>query len=123
MGCFMLGLVFDMAIRPIPKQLLIHDVEIVSEEKDRWGDPIESSLPIKSVRVEHKSAMKQNGNVENVDETLIMYHDTTHSKPFVDFKDKEGTKVQHDNGTYTIVSVEQHYALDTQIHHQEVVMR
>ena len=119
----MLGSVLNMAIKPIPKNLLIHDVEIVSEEKDRWGDPIASSLPIKFVRVEYKTAMKQNGNVENVDKTLIMYHDTTHSQPFVDFKGKEGTKVQHNNGTYTIINVEQHYALDTQIHHQEVVMR
>ena len=112
-----------MAIKPIPKSLLIHDVEIISEERDRWGDPIESSLPITSVRIEYKTAMKQNGNIENVDKTLIMYHDTVHSSPFVDFKGKEGTKVQHGNGVYTIISVEQHYALDTQVHHQEVVMR
>ena len=108
-----------MSIRPIPKKLLIHSVEYREHlEDDRWGDGFADPVTLEFVRVEPATSMNRDTSKEEVVARSVLYIDRTHSKPFVQPKEKD--RIIFGGEEYEVHKVDVHYAFGPRIHHLEV---
>lgn len=119
-------------IRPIPKNLLIHSAELITEfSPDKWGKPSESeTVQLKNIRVEPSAKHVIGVNGELVQLAATLYFDCRNSSPRdVRFALKDDTvngkkvvlqRVRFEGRLYTVQTVEALYADKNRIHHYEV---
>ena len=105
-------------MRPIPRKLLIHTADVVTETTDRWGEVTgTNTVTMSLVRIEPSSSItidKQNSQIK-VD--AVMYYDCRLSQP-ADFKFVLGAKVVFEGTDYRIATIKR---FNTNIpHHYEI---
>lgn len=118
-------------IRPIPKNLLIHSAEFITEfSPDKWGKSSDSeTVQLKNIRVEPSAKHIIGGNGEFVQLAATLYFDCRNSSPRdVRFALKDDTvngkkvvlqKVSFEGRLYTVQTVEALYADRNRVHHYE----
>ncbi len=116
----------------IPKQLLIHSAELITEfTSDKWGKPQESeNVSLKHIRIEPSAKHVINSNGETVQLAAVLFFDCRNSSPSdVTFALKDDTvngrtavlqKVSFGGRIYTVQTIEPLYADKNRIHHYEV---
>lgn len=119
-------------IPPIPKRLLIHSAELITDfSPDKWGKPSESeTVQLEHVRIEPSAKYVIGGNGETVQLAAVLFFDCRNSSPAdVTFALKDDTvndrtvvlqKVSFGGRLYTVQTVEPLYADRNRIHHYEV---
>lgn len=119
-------------IPPIPKRLLIHSAELITEfSADKWGTPQKSeTVQLEHVRIEPSAKYVIGGNGETVQLAAVLFFDCRNSSPAdVTFALKDDTvndrtvvlqKVSFGGRLYTVQTVEPLYADRNRIHHYEV---
>ena len=119
-------------IPPIPKRLLIHSAELITEfSADKWGTPQKSeTVQLEHVRIEPSAKYVIGGNGETVQLAAVLFFDCRNSSPAdVSFALKDDTvnggtvvlqKVSFGGRLFTVQTVEPLYADKNHIHHYEV---
>lgn len=119
-------------IRPIPKNLLIHSAELITEfSPDKWGKPQGcETVQLKNICVEPSAKHVIGGNGEFVQLAATLYFDCRNSTPRdVRFALKDDTvngkkavlqKVSFEGRLYAVQTVESLYADRNRVHHYEV---
>lgn len=119
-------------IPPIPKKLLIHSAELITDfSPDKWGKPSESeTVQLEHVRIEPSAKYVIGGNGETVQLAAVLFFDCRNSSPAdVTFALKGDTvnggrvvlqKVSFGGRLYTVQTVEALCADKNRIHHYEV---
>lgn len=119
-------------IRPIPKNLLIHSAELITEfSPDKWGKPQGcDTVQLKNVRVKLSAKHVVDGNGELVQLAATLYFDCRNSSPRdVRFALKDDTvngkkvvlqRVSFEGRLYTVQTIEALYADRNRVHHYEV---
>lgn len=119
-------------IPPIPKKLLIHSAELITDfSPDKWGTPQKSEMvQLEHVRIEPSAKYVIGGNGETVQLAAVLFFDCRNSSPAdVTFTLKSDTvngrtvvlqKVSFGGRLYTVQTVEPLYADRNRIHHYEV---
>ena len=119
-------------IPPIPKQLLIHSAELITEfAPDKWGKAsARDTVGLEYVRVEPSAKYVINGNGETVQLAAVLFFDCRNSSPAdVKFALKDDTvngktvalqKVRFEGRLYTVQTIELLYADKNRIHHYEM---
>ena len=78
-----------MAVKPIPKNLLIHSVEYREYiQDDRWGDRFADPVTLRFVRVEPASDLQRDATKESMPSEAVLFIDRVHSNPFIEPKEK-----------------------------------
>jgi len=106
-------------MRPIPKRLLIHNINHIRNDKDPFGSPTEVfNNPVKRVRIE--PTQKRILGKENTEVQLnsLVFYDCINSNPKgIEFKIED---VIEFNGTnYTVKAIEPLYD-ESKLHHYEI---
>lgn len=119
-------------IPPIPKRLLIHSAELITEfSADKWGTPQNSdTVRLEHVRIEPSAKYVIGGNGETVQLAAVLFFDCRNSSPAdVSFALKDDTvnggtvvlqKVSFGGRLFTVQTVETLYADKNRVHHYEV---
>lgn len=119
-------------IPPIPKRLLIHSAELITEfYADKWGTPQKSeTVQLEHVRIEPSAKYVIGGNGETVQLAAVLFFDCRNSSPAdVSFALKDDTvnggtvvlqKVSFGGRLFTVQTVETLYADKNRVHHYEV---
>ena len=119
-------------IPPIPKKLLIHSAELITEfTPDKWGKASErDTFKLEHVRIEPSAKHVINGNGETVQLAAVLFFDCRNSTPHdVVFALKDDItnsrtvvlqKVSFEGRLYTVQTIEALYADRNRIHHYEV---
>lgn len=119
-------------IPPIPKKLLIHSAELITEfSADKWGTPQKSeTVQLEHVRIEPSAKYVIGGNGETVQLAAVLFFDCRNSSPAdVSFALKDDTvnggtvvlqKVSFGGRLFTVQTVETLYADKNRVHHYEV---
>lgn len=119
-------------IPPIPKRLLIHSAELITEfSADKWGTPQKSeTVQLEHVRIEPSAKYVIGGNGETVQLAAVLFFDCRNSSPAdVSFALKDDTvdgvtvvlqKVSFGGRLFTVQTVETLYADKNRVHHYEV---
>lgn len=119
-------------IPPIPKRLLIHSAELITEfSADKWGTPQKSeTVQLEHVRIEPSAKYVIGGNGETVQLAAVLFFDCRNSFPAdVSFALKDDTvnggtvvlqKVSFGGRLFTVQTVEALYADRNRIHHYDV---
>ncbi|MCX4257646.1 MAG: putative minor capsid protein [Oscillospiraceae bacterium] len=119
-------------IPPIPKQLLIHSAELITEfTPDKWGKASEQdTVKLEHVRIEPSAKHVINGNGETVQLAAVLFFDCRNSSPAdAQFALKDDTvngkrvvlqKVSFGGRLYSVQTVEALYADKNRVHHYEV---
>ncbi|MDE6745592.1 MAG: minor capsid protein [Oscillospiraceae bacterium] len=119
-------------IPPIPKRLLIHSAELITEfTPDKWGRASEwNTIKLEHVRIEPSAKHVINGSGETVQLAAVLFFDCRNSSPAdVAFALKDDTvngrivalqKVSFGGRLFTVQTVEPLYADKNRIHHYEV---
>lgn len=119
-------------IPPIPKRLLIHSAELITEfSADKWGTPQKSeTVQLEHVRIEPSAKYVIGGNGETVQLAAVLFFDCRNSSPAdVSFALKDDTvdgvtvvlqKVSFGGRLFTVQTVEPLYADKKRVHHYEV---
>lgn len=109
-----------MIIRPIPKSLLIHDIQLQTiTGKDAWGKA-EYSVPqlVERVRIEPSSKVVRDKNNQEIQLAATLIHDCRNSS-FAEYHVDQIVTFQKE--TYRIETVELLYD-EKRLHHVEVGM-
>ena len=119
-------------IPPIPKRLLIHSAELITEfSADKWGTPQKSeTVKLEHVRIEPSAKYVIGGSGETIQLAAVLFFDCRNSSPAdVTFALKNDTvnggtvvlqKVSFGGRLFTVQTVEPLYADKNRIHHYEV---
>lgn len=111
-------------VKPIPLPLLIHTVQYREcIEGGRWGETFADPITIERVRLEPIASYRRKTGErerEKPNESYVLFFDMTHSRPFVNFKEK--SKVIFQGKEYSVIRVSTFYAFDTTPHHIEVML-
>jgi len=108
-----------MGVRPIPKNLLIHEVEYREYiQDDRWGDRFGDPVTLRYVRVEPASDLRRDATKESMPSETVLFIDRVHSSPFIEPKEK--SKITFRGREYEVHQVKALYAFG--LHHYEVVL-
>lgn len=119
-------------IPPIPKKLLIHSAELITEfTPDKWGKASEQkSVNLEHIRIEPSAKYIINGSGETVQLAAVLFFDYRNSSPAdvtfalkddnVDGKTAARQKVSFGGRLFTVQTVEPLYADKNRIHHYEV---
>ena len=119
-------------IPPIPKRLLIHSAELITEfAPDKWGKATErNTVGLEHVRIEPSAKHVINSNGETVQLVAVLFFDCRNSSPAdVTFALKDDTvngktaalqKVSFEGRLFTVQTIEPLYADKNRIHHYEV---
>lgn len=113
-----------MRARPIPRNLLIHDVVYKANLQGGWGGETADPVAIQHVRIEPPRTVGRNLGRSNTQETvahsLVMFMSPVHTNPFLSVK--EGDFIEWKGSDYEVVGVEDYYEFKT-LHHKEVLLR
>ena len=110
-----------MAVKPIPKRLLIHSVDYREYiQDDRWGDRYADPVTLRFVRVEPATALNRDATKEEISGQAVLFLDRVFTRPFVEPKEK--SKVTFKGREYEIHEVKALYAFGPDAHHFEVVL-
>ena len=116
----------------IPKLLLIHSAELITEfAPDKWGKASEQdTVKLEHVRIEPSAKHVINGSGEVVQLAAVLFFDCRNSSPAdVIFALKDDTvngrtatiqKVSFEGRFFTVQTIEPLYADKNRIHHYEV---
>lgn len=107
-----------MAI-PIPKDLLIHNVELFHVTTDRWGDEsfdLSSPITLNHVRIDNSVQVRETSLGKVRDVKAVLFWDATHSSK-ADLV--EGDQIKWGNETYHISEINYLYD-ESGLHHKEV---
>ncbi|MRG87002.1 putative minor capsid protein [Salinibacillus xinjiangensis] len=108
-----------MAIKPIPKQLLIHTIEYEEfTENNGWDDSWAPPVTIQNVRVEPISRLNRSSNSEGEQANHVVIVDRVHSSHYPEFKEK--SKITFDGNSREVVEVKPFYAFGKTPHHYEL---
>ncbi|MCM1024643.1 MAG: minor capsid protein [Prevotella sp.] len=119
-------------IPQIPKRLLIHSAELITEfAPDKWGKAQKSETAVlERVRIDPSAKHIIGGNGETVQLSAVLFFDCRNSSPAgVTFALKDDTvngkvvikqKVNFDGRVFTVQTVEPLYANKKRIHHYEI---
>ncbi len=119
-------------IQAIPKRLLIHSAELITEfEPDIWGKASETAKQkLENIRIEYsaKNVSDSSGTVISLSATL--FFDCKNSSPegikfalkggVIDGKTVENQQVKFGEKLFTVKTIEPLYADSDKIHHYEV---
>lgn len=110
-----------MAVKPIPKRLLIHSVDYREYiQDDRWGDRFADPITLRFVRVEPATALNRDATKEEIPARAILFLDRVFTRPFVEPKEK--SRVTFQGHEYEVHEVKALYAFGPDVHHFEVVL-
>ena len=119
-------------IPPIPKSLLIHSAELITEyAPDKWGTATDrDTVTLEHVRVEPSAKHVIDGNGETVQLAAVLFFDCRNSSPadvkfalkddIVNGKTVALQKVRFEGRLYTVQTVAPLYADRNRIHHYEI---
>lgn len=109
-----------MRIKPIPLNLLIHNVEYLEiVESNGWDDEFNPPLPIENVRVEPSEYVNRTTNSSGTSSKNILFVDRFYSNPYPEFKVK--SKIIWNDEEYEISKVNKLYDVDpNEPHHYEL---
>lgn len=109
--------------KPIPLELLIHNITYQEMgESDGWDDaPKGKPIHILRVRVQPIDRERKTSNSEGVAADFELFVDRTYSSYYPEFK--VGSIVTFNNKTYTISDVSPFYDFDVIPHHYEIGLR
>lgn len=112
-----------MIIRPLPKKLLIHEIEYSEYAgSNGWDGSFNVPTMIENVRVDPKTAIKRTSDSFSKDVNHIVYVDRTHSKPYPKFKEK--SKITWKGKEYELNEVKEFYDTDpNEPHHYELGLK
>jgi hypothetical protein len=110
-----------MAVKPIPKRLLIHSVDYREYiQDDRWGDRFDDPVTLRYVRVEPASDLRRDATKESMPSEAVLFIDRVHSSPFIEPKEK--SRITFRGREYEVHQVKALYAFGPEVHHYEVVL-
>lgn len=106
-------------VKPIPKKLLIHEVEHkpYTGDNDGWGEEYGDAQTIENVRVEAPRSLQRDADQEQIEGDLVLFIDRINSEPFVEPKNKD--KVVFNGHEYEVKQVKPVYGLSSKVHHYE----
>lgn len=107
-----------MAVKPIPKRLLPHEISV--EEftgGGRYGDEWSPPSIFSRVRIEPSSKVTVNGSGEDTVAQSILFIDAKNSKPAKGLTVK--SRVTFNGEVMTVNKVDPHYADSNKVHHWE----
>lgn len=111
-----------MAIKSIPKRLLIHSIEY--EEflgDDGWDDSFADPITINNVRVNPVSKLSRSNDSEGEQVNHVVFVDRKNSSHFPSFKIK--SRITFNDITREVVDVKPYYAFDSEPHFYEIELR
>lgn len=111
-----------MAIKAIPKRLLIHSIEY--EEfagSGTWDDEFLEPITITGVRVEPVSRLNRSGDSEGEQVSHIVFVDREHSSSFPEFKVR--SRITFRGVSREVVDVKPFYTTNSEPHHYEIELR
>lgn len=106
-------------VAPIPKHLLIHDIEYQDYEKTRYGDEYGEKIEVKHVRLDPKSKRVKTANGEEFISQTTLFWDAVNS---------EACRF-HKNGRVIFDGIEMYvgeigiFYDESKLHHLEVYLR
>lgn len=106
-------------VRAIPRRLLIHKATLkTGNTTDKWGNPSwEYEQTLDWVRFEPTEKLKLTKDNKEIQCSLLMFYDCTHSRP-LNTSFEVGQVVHWRNTDYEIVSID--YLEDERPHHLEI---
>jgi len=109
-------------IKPIPKHLLIHEIEhkeyLGGDNGDGWnGDEYGEAETIKHVRVEPGSQLRRDNHQVRIEGDYLVFLDAVHTKPLKELKEKD--LVTFNCEQFEVKKVSPHYGF-RKLHHYEV---
>lgn len=111
-------------VKPIPKKLLIHELEY-SEcvGSNGWDKEFAEPINIKNVRVQPMTKLVESTNSSRIEATHIIMIDSKHSKPYI--KPTEGSTIKWNRGNkdFEVIRVSEFYAFKDTPHHYEVEVK
>jgi Minor capsid protein len=108
-----------MAVRQIPKRLLIHTIEYSEiEGSNGWDDSFKAPIIIKNVRVSPSFSVNRTANSEGQTISHVVFVDRVHSSIFPKFKKK--SKIKWEGETYELSEVKPYYDFNDEPHHYEL---
>ena len=108
-------------MRPIPKSMLIHSVEIFEEKAGDWGpSDLQSLGMLEPVRIEPSSRVVRDKNNMEVQLAATLFFDCKNSAGNTDDL-KEDRIIDFQGDRYRIISVEPLYGRQ-KLHHYEIGM-
>ncbi|SEP56899.1 Minor capsid protein [Virgibacillus subterraneus] len=108
-----------MGVKPIPRSLLIHEVEYEEYAgSDGWDGGYNPSLTIKNVRVEPVSRLNRSSNSEGVSVSHVVVVDKQHSSIYPPFKVQ--SRITFEGRSYEIIDAKPFYAFGDVPHHYEL---
>lgn len=109
-------------ILPIPKALLIHQIEYEAfAGNDGWNDTFKPPITISNVRVEAVTRLRRGSNDEGEQVNHIVFVDRKHSSHFPEFQVK--SRVTFNGVSREIVDVKPFFAYGPEPHHYELELR
>lgn len=111
-----------MAIKSIPKRLLIHTIEY--EEfigSGTWDDEFAEPITITGVRVEPVSRLNRSGESEGEQVSHVVFVDRMHSSSFPEFKVR--SRITFRGVSREVVGVKPFFAFDSEPHHYEIELK
>jgi hypothetical protein len=108
-------------MKPIPKKLLIHTViHKTGKSVDEWENPTwATSTTISHVRVESTRKLVLNKTNQEVQLSLLLFHDLKNSFPAAESY-ALGDAITFDGTDYTITTIDKLYNTNQQAHHLEL---
>ena len=109
-----------MAIKPIPKKALIHNIEYREFiGSDGWNGEYAEPLPIQNVRVVPVTSLSRDANAIQDDSTHVVYVDAKNSSELPTFKTQ--SKVIWDYQEFEVNVVKPQYGFT--LHHYELELK
>jgi len=118
-----------LAIKQIPKSLLIHNVGYLEYIADDWNkNQYAPRVEVNNVRIDYLTDMQIASIAENKRYRATMFYDSVNSSP-LDLKFKEKSKIVLDDPnanegaiTFYIVGIKYLYTDSIKVHHLEVML-
>ncbi len=107
--------------KPIPKKLLIHNIEIRKKPiPDKWGNSNEPRpTKINNVRIEPINKQVLSNTNTQVTLSALLFYDIKNSSPHYNFT--VGDEVTFNNQKYTVETIEPIYT--NKLHHLEIGLK
>lgn len=115
----MLGLMFMVKVKAIPKKLLPHTIEYERFAGDgRNGPTYDMAITVTNVRIEPTSEKSIDNNGEQIQLKSKLFIDAVNSSPLIDLKDK--SVVHFNEKDYYVQSIATFYTDNSLVHHWEL---
>ena len=118
-------------IPPIPKKLLPHSAELVTKfDSDKWGNSSENNnIVLEHIRIEPSEKIISESSGTKIQLSATLFFDLRNSSPSADFalkgdivggKTVDIQQVIFGGRSFTVKTIETHYADSKNIHHYEI---